>query len=391
MLHSSEFYGNFPRKRDGGNSYLKILFINAGVGKYHIYIFHYIANMYSNLFFGVTLLGIFSIIENLKGGMKISLFKANIILILFLITITSFLDFLFELGYDYNIIKSIIRLFGLIAFSNLFYLLAIQKVNKIILYIESFIIIINLIFILNGGQIAYINNGKIINEVNLFIKINFLVFPLFILASIIYSLSIIFKKTDNNNLYSFKIKKWVYLLILMLLLFIILFGTIFLIYSFGVNLPFIDSRTIFILFRVALILFILLRPKFIDDSFFSIDYNSINLVKSNLAISSFDFLFYHNHYYLLKEANISDFALKLNHTKKEVVDFTIKQTGVSFKELVEKKRIEYLLEMLKSNKHKFFTIQALSEMAGFGNRRAMYHAFQKYVGVTPTEYINSLK
>jgi AraC-like DNA-binding protein len=74
-----------------------------------------------------------------------------------------------------------------------------------------------------------------------------------------------------------------------------------------------------------------------------------------------------------------------------VVDFTIKQTGVSFKELVEKKRIEYLLEMLKSNKHKFFTIQALSEMAGFGNRRAMYHAFQKYVGVTPTEYINSLK
>jgi len=60
-------------------------------------------------------------------------------------------------------------------------------------------------------------------------------------------------------------------------------------------------------------------------------------------------------------------------------------------ELINKNRIEYLKELLKAKKYESFTIEALSEMSGFNNRRSMYNAFNKHVGVTPTDFIQSLK
>ena len=53
--------------------------------------------------------------------------------------------------------------------------------------------------------------------------------------------------------------------------------------------------------------------------------------------------------------------------------------------------MEYLKELLNAKKYESFTIEALSEMAGFNNRRTMYNAFNKYVGLTPTEFIQGLK
>ena len=80
----------------------------------------------------------------------------------------------------------------------------------------------------------------------------------------------------------------------------------------------------------------------------------------------------------------------LNHTKSEVTEYIKIQTTDSFNELVNKNRINYFKEMLKTRQHESFTIEALSEMSGFNNRQSMYNAFNKYEGCSPSEYINSL-
>ena len=88
---------------------------------------------------------------------------------------------------------------------------------------------------------------------------------------------------------------------------------------------------------------------------------------------------------------MEDLALKLNATKNELVDFLKVGIDENFIELLNKNRIAYLKELLKAKKYESFTIEALSEMSGFNNRRSMYNAFTKYVGLTPTDFIQSLK
>jgi YesN/AraC family two-component response regulator len=88
---------------------------------------------------------------------------------------------------------------------------------------------------------------------------------------------------------------------------------------------------------------------------------------------------------------MEDLALKLNTSKTELADFLKNQIDENFTDLLNKNRVEYLKELLKAKKYESFTIEALSEMSGFNNRRSMYNAFNKHVGSTPTEFIQSLK
>ena len=344
--------------------------------------------MYSYLFFGIALLGIFSIIENLKGAQKISLFKVGVIVFLLFLTLSNSLDFLFEIGYKYDSAKSIIRTLGFLSFSNFLFLVASRKVPKVILIVEACIIVYNVLIIYNGIQSASIHDGVIINELSIFNKLNFVILFTFTLSSIFYNLFFIFKHTNENNLYQIKIKRWAFLLLVILMTLLFFMFSVVLIY-YKVRIPF-DTRFVFIIVRLVAILFILLRPKFLDDSGFILKFDSIRPPNSSLTISSFDFLFYNNHYFLNTEANLDDFALKLNHSKSEVVEFIKKRTGDSFNELLNINRVNYFKELIKSKKHEFFTIEALSEIAGFNNRQSMYNAFKKHQGCTPTEYINNL-
>jgi AraC-like DNA-binding protein len=135
----------------------------------------------------------------------------------------------------------------------------------------------------------------------------------------------------------------------------------------------------------------LFRPKFLDDDKLSISFNEILVNPKNLSFQKFEFVFYTNHYYLLPDANIDDLALKLNTSKNKLSNFLRDEIEENFAELLNKNRVEYLKELLKAKKYESFTIEALSEMAGFNNRRTMYNAFNKHVGQTPTEFIQSLK
>ena len=346
--------------------------------------------MYSYLYFGITLLSIFSIIENLKSGQIISFFKVNIIFFLILVAFASVVDFLFEYGYDFIKIKSTIRFLGMCSFVNLFYMVAKHRVPKIILFLEAILFITFIILIFFGFQFVSIIDGNFTFELTLLHKINFITMGLLVVISMIYNLSIIFNNTNKTNLYQIRIKRWSFLLVLILISVITLLFFGILLYTKIFKSPLFDSRSFFVIFRLLFLLFILCRPKFMDESGYALKLNFLHPAMNSLSLSNFEFLFYGNQYFLHSEANLDDFSLKLNHSKAEVSNFIKNHMGDSFIELLNKNRINYFKELLKSKHHETFTIEALSQMSGFNNRQSMYNSFKKYEGCSPSDYINYL-
>lgn len=346
--------------------------------------------MYSYIYLSLIILGLFSIFENIKGGQKLSFIKLNFILLLTSITLACSIDFLNEIGYELSLFGSIFRVTTTISIINVFQLMANKKLSKMIILIEILVFIIYFISILNGYRFAVITGGNFTFDQSIISVINiFVINPLFI-ASMSFCLFKILKTTDENNLYQRKIKKWsILLFILTIGVFLTLLITL-IFYTFNIRFMHLDSRRFHNFYRLILILFIFIRPKFIDE----MDISSIKVAplarNSKISIQNFEFLFYINQYYLKSDANLEDFAMLLNHSKAEVSDFLKNQTNDSFVELVSKNRIKYFKELLKTKQYESFTIEALSEMSGFNNRQSMYNAFNKYEGCSPSEYISNL-
>ena len=346
--------------------------------------------MYSYIFFGLMMVGIFSIIENLRNGYGFSNIRMYIILFLSFITISSFLDFLSEFGYDFKLLESIIGLSALISFINLFYFIANRKIPKAVIVLECVIFIFFTTTYIFGYYSIFIINGNFLIEISLFDKIKFFIKVAFYLISMSYNIYIIYKNTDIDNLYQVKIKKWIIFLIVLFFIAISVQITGILAYYKKLAIPLFDSRAVFSLVRLLLLLFILFRPKFLNESGYSAKITKIISSKNNLSVSNFELLFFANSYFLNANANLEDFALKLNKSKGEVSAFIKDQFNDSFSEILNKNRVTYFKELLNSKQYESFTIEALSEMSGFSNRQAMYVAFKKYEGCTPSDYIDNL-
>jgi AraC-like DNA-binding protein len=346
--------------------------------------------MYSYLFFGLTMAGIFSTIENLKGGPRYSNIKICIILLLILMTIGSLLDFLNEFGYSYGLLKSIFGFTTFLTFINLVFFIANPKIPKPVIVFEVIVYIFFTITYILGYRSFLIINGEIKNQVVFLEKVKFLIKAGFFLSSIVYNLNIIYKKNHNNNLYRLKIKKWTIFLIVLLFVVVLIMTSGALLYYKKISFNNFDSRFIVLLIRVILLLFISFRPKYLDDSIENLKINQLFVKQNVIAFEDFEFLFYKNHYYLNINASLEDFALKLNQSKEEVSDYIKSELELNFTELVNQNRVEYLQQLLRSKKYESFTIEALSEMSGFGTRRSMYNYFNKYVGMTPSEFIHTI-
>ncbi len=348
--------------------------------------------MYSNLAFAITLLGIFSIFELLKGSQKISLIKYHFIARLIFLTAGSFLDYLEFAGYEIPYYHQIFKLITVVLFVNMLFLIVVKKLPKLVIGIEIFFTIYFIIEFINGLQLPSIKNGVLQHKPTFYQFIFIGTYLLLVLSAIIYNGVQLFRnKIFTTNLYESKIKRWVlsYVVCLLILFFINLFLFVnltkynYVLYN--------DSLINSFIQRFIFILFILFRPKFLDDDKYSSSFNQVLSTTKGLAFKEFEFLFYANHYYLQPEANMEDLALKLNVTKNELSIFLRDEIEENFTDLLNKNRVEYLKELLKAKKYESFTIEALSEMAGFNNRRTMYNAFNKHIGMTPTEYIQSFK
>ena len=346
--------------------------------------------MYATFAFAITMLGVFSIFENIKGNQKFSVLKYYMLLTIICFTTSSFFDFLNFSGYSIPYYKEITRVAGAVLILNMLYLIVVKKVPKFIIYLEIGYVFFFIVEILLGFQFPEIKDQELVYNLTLVHKLFFALSSFIILSSFVYLAIQLYKKRNNQNLYDAKVNLWVSWLLYSLLALSVFQGAIVILNTLHIISFYIDSIISLFYVRVALLFFILFRPRFLDDDSIAISFNDLFLNKSAISFEDFEFLFYKNHYYLNIEANLDDFALKLNHSKEEVLQFVSSQLDQSFAELLNQNRVEYLKQLLRSKKYESFTIEALSEMSGFGSRRSMYNYFNKYVGMTPSEFINTI-
>jgi AraC-like DNA-binding protein len=336
------------------------------------------------------MLGLFSIFENIKGNQKFSVLKYYMLLTIICLTTSSFLDFLNFSGYSIPYYKEISRIVGAILILNMLYLIVLKKVPTFIVYLEIIYVLFFIIEILFGFQFPEIKNEKLVNNLTVLHKVFFALSSFIILSSFVYLVFQLYKKRKNQNLYDAKVNHWVSWLLYSLLALSVFQATLVILNTLHIISFYFDSIISLFYVRIALLLFILFRPRFLDDDSIALSFNDLFLTKNAISFEDFEFLFYKNHYYLNIEANLDDFALKLNHSKEDVLQFVSSQLDQSFAELLNQNRVEYLKQLLRSKKYESFTIEALSEMSGFGSRRSMYNYFNKYVGMTPSEFINTV-
>ena len=346
--------------------------------------------MYATFAFAITMLGVFSIFENIKGNQKFSVLKYYMLLTIICFTTSSFFDFLNFLGYSIPYYKEISRIIGAILVLNMLFLIVLKKVPKFIIFVEAFHVLFFIVEICMGFQFPEIIAQKIVFNLTIAHNIFFAISAFIVLSSFVYLAIQLYKKRGNQNLYDAKVNHWVSWLLFSLLSLATFQGTLVILNTLHIISFYTDSIISLFYIRVALLFFILFRPRFLDDDSIAVSFNDLFLNKSAISFEDFEFLFYKNHYYLNIEANLDDFALKLNHSKEDVLQFVTAQLDQSFAELLNQNRVEYLKQLLRSKKYESFTIEALSEMSGFGSRRSMYNYFNKYVGMTPSEFINSI-
>jgi len=346
--------------------------------------------MYGYIFFAIFIVAIFSIFENIKGYQKMSFFKVNLQILLFFIALGSFLFFLDEIGINVRIYVDVARIFGLISLVNIFFILANNKIPRLVIYFEILFAVVLLIMVYNGFKYVSIKNGVINVQLNYIQLFNIFIINGSLITSMFYNIFKIHKQIDKKILYHLKIRNWSFFLLIIVISIVLWLITAFILDKYHIANLKSDTRVLNSMVYSLLLVFVLFRPRFIDEADFSYTINKFSPQQSIINAQDFDFLFYFNHYYLKLDANIDDFALKLNHSKAEVLDFIKIQTTDSFTDLINRNRIKYFTDLLKSKKQDSFTIEALSEMSGFKSRKTMYNTFNKYHNMTPSEFINKL-
>jgi len=347
--------------------------------------------MYATIAFTIAVLGIFSIIELIKGNQKFSLLKYYMLGFLIVSTVGSALDYIELVGYPIRYLKEITRFIGSGVVINIFCIIILKKIPKSVIGMEVFLTFLFLCMIISGFEFPTVINNQLQNKLTLYHQVFYFLSSLFTITIIVYTFIKLITNTTNRNLYDIKIRNWTGGLYISIFLLVLMHLTLIMLYINGVTTVYNDSRITLFLVRLMFLLFILFRPKFLDDDKYARPFNQLLTKNSGVTYQNFEFLFYSNNYYLLPEANMEDLALRLNSTKNELADFLKNQIDENFTELLNKNRVEYLKELLKAKKYESFTIEALSEMSGFNNRRSMYNAFNKHVGITPTEFIQRLK
>ena len=346
--------------------------------------------MYAYIFFAIFIVSLFSIFENIKGHQKMSFFKVNLQILLFFIALGSFLFFLDEIGINIRIYVDVARVFGLIALVNIYFILANNKIPRLVIYFEILFAVVLLIMVYNGFKYVSIKDGVINVQLNHIQLINIFIINGFLITSMFYNIFKIHKQVDKKNIYHLKIRNWSYFLLIIVITMVLWLITAFILDKYPIANLKPDTRVLNSMVYSLLLVFVLFRPRFIDEADFSYTINKFSPQQSIINAQDFDFLFYFNHYYLQLDANIDDFALKLNHSKVEVLDFIKIQTTDSFIDLLNRNRIKYFTDLLRSKKQDSFTIEALSEMSGFKSRKTMYNTFNRYHNMTPSEFIIKL-
>lgn len=85
-------------------------------------------------------------------------------------------------------------------------------------------------------------------------------------------------------------------------------------------------------------------------------------------------------------------AKNLNTNTSYLSSIINQKKGKTFKQYITELRITYLIKLLNSDaKFKKYTIKALGQEIGYTNASAFSRAFKNYNGITPSEFIKTIK
>jgi len=217
---------------------------------------------------------------------------------------------------------------------------------------------------------------------NFFIYFYFIVFNLF---TFYYIYNILFK-FSYKNIYFKRVKIWTFYFFIFVASQIIffLFTTIF-------KLPINSKHLITIIFSIGTLLVVLYRPSFINKNGSKISLGFLfnkNEFSSAIKDTDFNFYFYTSFYYKNKTADIADFANIMGVSKDIMFNYIYFTYSISFEELVNKARVEYFVEIIKTPEFKNYTVEALALEVGFSSRQRFYQPFKKYHGGNPSDLID---
>jgi AraC-like DNA-binding protein len=198
----------------------------------------------------------------------------------------------------------------------------------------------------------------------------------------------IYKKSDSENHYTGLIKNWTKTFVILEFVSVSVFGimnsTLFS-YDFG------NIMLLFIGYFILLI--VLYRPRFINSQGVKVSLTSNFNRDEKFLLTDANFYkpFFINQYYLNEDATLELFCKQNGITSNEFLqNQVVKKYNMTFGNLVNKSRVEYFIELVKSPKYAHYSIEALAKEAGFNSRHHLYKPFKKFHGGTPSDFISSI-
>jgi AraC-like DNA-binding protein len=236
-----------------------------------------------------------------------------------------------------------------------------------------------------GSSVIDVFTQKVSFKVNLFPRLLLLLTFTGINLRIAY---LIFQKSEDTNHYYQRIQNWTKIFVLLEVMAVVLFSIM---NSFLIS--YVSGNILLILIAFLLLLLVLYRPRFINTQ-------SIKLVLSNnfrrdesimLSDANFYTPFFTNHYYLQEDATLEQFCIQnAISSNEQLQDQILKKYNMTFSNLVNKNRVDYFIELVKSPKYSQYSIDALAKEAGFNSRHHLYKPFKKFHGGTPSDFISSI-
>lgn len=86
------------------------------------------------------------------------------------------------------------------------------------------------------------------------------------------------------------------------------------------------------------------------------------------------------------DLTLAQLASAIDATPHQVSEALNRCAGVSFHDLLNRRRVEDVKKQLRDPANDGFTIEGIGASSGFGSRSALYAAFRRYEGMTPRKY-----
>ena len=341
------------------------------------------------LYFSFVFIAVFSILEVAKNFKHSVLLKIQFILLLILASVVNVLLFKGQLSnIEISVVRLLLDCMPLLVLNTALILYAYQ-INTWVFIIEGLLVILGAVLVFIFGNVGVETSASwapfqfytlastsalpiLIFRIGLLVLYT-ICFSLFILKTMFFH--------KQKTQFFGPLRIWTTLMILAFILYIIENALPVHTYTQGIY-----STQIL---PIYVMLGILLRPKSINSPWYHYSLSEVN--KIELSKEKFEIAFYTNHFYLKEKASIENLSIDLDSNKIIVTAFIKQNTGLGFADLLNKSRVDYLVELLKQGKHEEYTIEALAKMAGFGSRQTMYKAFAKFKKQSPTDYIDALK